>query len=84
MKRTWFELKDIPFDEYTLEEKKWYCQIMLGSTKGEEYKKWYNIYNELCGCTKTFDEVVHDNLKSSTPTKGSGSDYSPEREYRGY
>lgn len=84
MKRTWFELKDIPFDDYTLEEKKWYCQIMLGSTKGDEYKNWYNIYNELCGFTNTFDEVVHDNIRLSTPTNGSSSDYSPERTYRGH
>lgn len=82
--RTLYELRNVAYEDFTLEEKKWYAQLRLRSTSGEDYKRWYNIYNELCGVNETFDDVMNSRQKQSTPTTERSIDYSSEREYKNF
>jgi hypothetical protein len=83
MKRPSHILFKLDFEEYTKEEKNWYCQIKLASSRGDEYKKWFDIYAKLNG-GMTYDERIQWRKDNSTPTKDKGVDYSAERQYRGF
>lgn len=76
-------LVKVPFEEMTREEKGWYCQCRLICARGDEYKKWFDIYKSLDG-GDTYDESMKWRKENSTQTTDKGVDYSPERNYRGY
>lgn len=82
--RSWYELKSLSFDDFTLDEKKWYCQTQLKTKDMEKYKHWHDVYMKLINPDAlTYDEVIEQRIKESTPTKNYG-DNCQEREYRGY